>query len=189
MPARVILIGGSSHAGKSTLADILASRLGWRRVATDSLGRHPGRPWAVPAGPAEHFRSSAIDDLIADVLAHYQRLWPHIEALIASGENLVLEGSALWPEAVARNGLTKAGVGAGWLTAGSAHFKARIHAESKYGDADDRLRQLIDNFVARTVRYDELMMAGVARHGLVSLSVEDRPLDNLADEFLALVGA
>ena len=42
---RVILIGGSSHTGKSTAAREIAGRLGWSHLSTDSLARHPGRPW------------------------------------------------------------------------------------------------------------------------------------------------
>lgn len=42
---RVILIGGSSHAGKSTLAQALAAELGWSYGSTDKRARHPGRPW------------------------------------------------------------------------------------------------------------------------------------------------
>lgn len=39
---RVILIGGSSHSGKTTLAETLSAKLGASLVATDSLARHPG---------------------------------------------------------------------------------------------------------------------------------------------------
>ncbi len=42
---RVILIGGSSHAGKSTLGQAIAAKLGWSYRSTDKLARHPGRPW------------------------------------------------------------------------------------------------------------------------------------------------
>ena len=45
---RVILIGGSSHVGKSTLAQSLASKLGWRYISTDSLARHPGQVETFP---------------------------------------------------------------------------------------------------------------------------------------------
>lgn len=40
---RVILIGGSSHVGKSTLAQYQAAKLGWNYRSTDKLARHPGR--------------------------------------------------------------------------------------------------------------------------------------------------
>ena len=51
---RVILIGGTSHAGKSTLGLSLAEKLGWDYLATDSLARHPGRPWKNQNQGASH---------------------------------------------------------------------------------------------------------------------------------------
>jgi adenylate kinase family enzyme len=66
---RVILIGGSSRIGKSTLAESLAMKLGWRHISTDSLARHPGRPWrakpeSVPLHIAEHYLSLSTNALI-----------------------------------------------------------------------------------------------------------------------------
>ena len=43
----VVLIGGTSHVGKSTVARALATSLGFRHVSTDRLARHPGRPWTT----------------------------------------------------------------------------------------------------------------------------------------------
>lgn len=40
-----ILIAGTSHVGKSTLAGLLSERLRCEAISTDSLARHPGRPW------------------------------------------------------------------------------------------------------------------------------------------------
>src|SRR5436853_7820845 len=99
---RVMLIGGPSHAGKSTLAQALAARLGWRCMSTDRLARYPGRPWGgVPAHVAEHYRALSPDELIDDVIRHYARMWPAIRSVIAahagdhSTERLILEGSAI----------------------------------------------------------------------------------------------
>jgi len=41
----VILLGGTSCVGKSSLGQSLASSLGWDLLSTDQLARHPGRPW------------------------------------------------------------------------------------------------------------------------------------------------
>ena len=88
--AKVLLIGGSSHVGKSTLAESLATLLGWTHVSTDRLARHPGRPWAspprrVPDDVAEHYLKLSVDELIEDVLRHYEvNVWPKVEAIIAS---------------------------------------------------------------------------------------------------------
>lgn len=45
---KVILIGGSSHAGKSTVAESLAAKLGWSYLSTDRLAAHPGLPLRRP---------------------------------------------------------------------------------------------------------------------------------------------
>ena len=110
---RVILIGGSSHSGKSALSESIAANLGWNRISTDTLARHPGRPWRpepgqVPDHVAEHYLSLSVDQLIKDVLHHYRvNVWPKVEKIVASHINdpsrgrLIIEGSALWPELVA----------------------------------------------------------------------------------------
>ena len=108
---KVILIGGSSHAGKSTVSETLAAKLGWSYLSTDKLAAHPGRPWRRTPGDkvmdivAEHYLSLSVDELMEDVLRHYRvNVWPQVEELVESYVNdtsangLVLEGSALWPE-------------------------------------------------------------------------------------------
>ena len=180
-PLKVILIGGSSHTGKSTVARALAERLGWEVISTDSLARHPGRPWA-PEGQAvrphvaEHYLTLEVDQLIDSVLAHYRGMWPMVRALIVARLNdpsaapLVLEGSALWPEQVAELGLD--GVMAIWLTAPDPLFERRIHAESGYHATQGERRHLIEKFVARTKRYNQLMMRHVKRLRLKWIDVE-----------------
>jgi 2-phosphoglycerate kinase len=41
---RVLLIGGTSNVGKSTVAQAVAKKLGFEVLSTDKLARHPGRP-------------------------------------------------------------------------------------------------------------------------------------------------
>lgn len=160
---RVILIGGSSHAGKSSLARQLAARPGWIASSTDHLGRHPGRPWrppgeAVPAHVGAYYLELSTEAQLADVLRYYETLWPAIEALVRRHAEddalprLVLEGSALWPERVAA--LNIPGVAAVWLTASPAVFEARILAESGHALADARGQALIEAFLARTLAFD-----------------------------------
>jgi 2-phosphoglycerate kinase len=110
---RIVLIGGSSHAGKSTLGRSLATKLGWNYRSTDKLARHPGRPWAnnqaqsIPAHVTNHYKSLSVDALLLDVLFHYKKnVLPQIEAIVhahlsnLSGDCLVLEGSALYPQLI-----------------------------------------------------------------------------------------
>ena len=96
---RVVLIGGSSHAGKSSLAESLAANLGWTHISTDSLARHAGRPWKphpekVPDDVAEHYLCLSVDELITDVLRHYRvNVWPKVEAIVASHTSATPNGS------------------------------------------------------------------------------------------------
>ena len=177
---RVALIGGTSHAGKSTTARAVAARLGGEAISTDSLARHPGRPWptptwVVPDHVAEHYRTLTPEELIASVLDHYGRMWPMVRELIEaraadeSAAPLVLEGSALWPELVAE--LDMPGVRAVWLTAADALFDARIRRESRHGEADPAGRQLIERFAARTRLYNVRMVAQARRLGLPLVEV------------------
>lgn len=181
---RVLLIGGTSNVGKSTVAAVIAARLGFEHRSTDYLARHPGRPWRtaereVPPHVAEHYSTLTVDELITSVLAHYQRLWPRIEDLIRTHAGLVLEGSALWPARVAT--LTVPDVAAVWLTAGDAVARTRIHTAGDYANATTGERALIDKFLARTERFQQLMLADVERLGLAHLDVNGHSVTELAD--------
>lgn len=194
---RVILIGGSSHVGKSTLGASLGSRPGWCHISTDSLARHPGRPWSVephkvPTRVAEHYLTLSAGELVADVLRHYRSMWPGIEALIASHatdpdtDRLVLEGSALWPESVAT--LDVEGAAAIWLTASRNVFETRIKRESDFENKIGRDREMIEKFLARTLRYDEKMRRAVDRLGLTRLDVGASSGEDLDARILDLTG-
>ncbi|MCD4738302.1 MAG: 2-phosphoglycerate kinase [Anaerolineae bacterium] len=179
---RVILIGGTSHVGKSTLAHSIALKLGWRHISTDKLARHPGRPWrmkpkTVPEHVAEHYLSLSVDELITDVLLHYKNnVWPMIESLVVSHSTdlstdcLVMEGSALWPELVVSLKLDN--ISAIWLTANNDLFEKRIYNESQYKEKTLREKAMIDKFLKRTLVYNERMMDAVNRIGLLSLDLE-----------------
>jgi adenylate kinase family enzyme len=107
---RVLLIGGTSHVGKSTLAEALAAEIGWDRLSTDRLARHPGRPWATSSGAfpehlATHYLSLSVDELATEQLRHYLRLWPRIEALVAEFLSRTQRYDRLVRNAVNRLGL------------------------------------------------------------------------------------
>ena len=179
---KTILIGGSSHVGKSTIAASLAAKLGWTHVSTDSLARHPGRPWRsapdkVPDDVGEHYLCLSVEELIEDVLRHYRvNVWPKVESIIASHSGsrspngVVLEGSALWPEFTTSLDFDK--IGAVWLTANAELFRQRIHANSKYTSKSIREQTMIDKFLERTIAYNTLMVEAVNRHGFTLLDVQ-----------------
>ena len=194
---RVILVGGTSHTGKSTLADGLAGRLGWEHLFTDTLKRHPGRPWKtpqreVPEHVAEHYLSLPVEELLADVLRHYLSLWPRIQDAVSarladrSQPGLVIEGSAVWPESAAS--LPSRRVAAVWLTAGDGFLRERIRASSGFAAASPRERAMITKFVERAIAFNSRMMEAVRRLGLGSLNVEGLSPDDLCAACLELVG-
>ena len=195
---KVILIGGSSHVGKSTIATSLAAKLGWTHVSTDSLARHPGRPWKsapdkVPDDVAEHYLCLSVDELIADVIHHYRvNVWPKVESIIASHSDntstngVVLEGSALWPEFASNLDFDK--IGAVWLTTSDEVFRQRIRAESRYCSKSARERRMIDKFLERTIAYNALMVETVNRHTFTLLEVQRSDAMEIAEKVLAKLG-
>lgn len=193
---RVILIGGPSNIGKSTLAEFLAAKLGWHYISTDRLARHPGRPWKtkpeiVPVHVADHYLSLTVDELFDDVLRHYRSMWPTIESIVTtraterSTDRLIVEGSALWPESVATLNLPN--VAALWLTASNNLLQERIYNASQFGEATVRQKMMIQKFLERAYRYNQHMIEAVNRLGLVSINVEAiASLDELSDICLEL---
>ncbi|MFG2555977.1 AAA family ATPase [Streptomyces sp. NPDC048581] len=195
---RVVLIGGTSHTGKSTVARAVAERLGFDCRSTDKLARHPGRPWQSPEWDppphvAEHYATLDVDELIRSVLDHYGRLWPRIEELITDraggdGPSLVLEGSALWPARVAAM-TTVPGTRALWLTADEAVLRERMRASARYEELADEERYLVDKFLARAERFQSLMSQGVDAHGLIRVDTGERSVGELVEAVLTHVGA
>ena len=195
---RVVLIGGTSHVGKSALSESLAEALGWDRLSTDSLARHPGRPWKsapekVPGHVAEHYLTLSVEELIKDVLRHYRiNVWPKVEEIIgtrledSSATGIVLEGSAIWPEFV--NDLDFDRVAALWLTADDEILRKRIYAGSLYSSKSPRERMMIDKFLERTLTYNALMVAAVNRHGSVLVDVLRLDMEELTERGMSTLG-
>ncbi|HEY0944253.1 MAG TPA: hypothetical protein VGD81_03270 [Opitutaceae bacterium] len=178
---RVILIGGTSHAGKSTLAQSLASQLGWACRSTDTLAKHPGRPWrtppkTVPEHVATHYLSLSTDELVVDVRRHYRDVvWPLIAEIVTrhatdtSRDRLVLEGSAIMPELAVTIKIEN--VAALWLTASDELLVHRILQASELESRSSTERTMIDRFVYRTIRYNEQIIETAGRLGLAQLDV------------------
>ena len=194
---RVILIGGSSHSGKSALSESIAANLGWNRISTDTLARHPGRPWRpepekVPDHVAEHYLSLSVDELIQDVLHHYRvNVWPKVEEIVASHINdpsrggLIIEGSALWPELVAT--LDFDNIVSLWLTASEAVFQQRIRDESLYHSKSLQERRMIDKFLERTLVYNAQMIEIANQHGFILVDVQQSNVEELTKRCLSIL--
>lgn len=179
---RVILIGGSSHSGKSTVAKTMANKIGWSFLSTDSLARHPGRPWRknpkdIPKHVVEHYSTLSVDELFEDVLSHYRRVWANVKTIISMYANdpsygrLIIEGSAIWPEFAAdHNAPNTRSI---WLTAENHQFQDRIYRESNYEQVSDPEKHLIEKFLKRTQVFNERMMSVINQLNLMSIEVHD----------------
>ena len=165
--ARLILIGGTSHVGKSTLGRRLAEELGWSYLSTDQLARHPGRPWRsggdrIPDDVEDHYNHLSVAELMDSVLSHYRsNVWPIIDAIVRSRLNnpfdlgLVFEGSAILPDLIGRAGYSR--VAAIWLTAPDHLITERVRRSSNYETRSDAERRLIDAFLRRTIEIDRIL--------------------------------
>ena len=194
----MILIGGSSHVGKSTVSESLAAALGWNQVSTDSLARHPGRPWKpapekVPDEVAKHYLCLSVGELIEDVLRHYRvNVWPKVEEIISSHSThtsttgLVLEGSALWPDLVASLDFDR--IAALWLTDSEESFRQRIHGGSLYSLKSPGERMMIDKFLERTLAYNACMVDAVNQHGFILVDVLQSNVIELTERCLSTLG-
>lgn len=190
---KLLLIGGPSHVGKSTLAQSLASHLRWNYCSTDKLARHPGRPWQakskeIPKHVADHYQLLSADELIEDVLYHYRKnVWPLIKDIVtshatdASSEKMVIEGSALLPELVVT--LNFDNISTIWLTASNEFLRRRIYTASQYETKSLYEKMLIDKFSERNRLYNDRITDAANRLGLVSLDVEDA---STTDELMSL---
>jgi 2-phosphoglycerate kinase len=185
---KVLLIGGASHVGKSTVAQSLLDSvgygfLGYNYISTDNLARHPGRPWRskstdIPKHVAEHYQLRSANELIDDVLNHYRNnVWPSIEDIINSHITAIstgvmaMEGSALLPELAID--LKCDCISSIWLTASNDFLKQRIYASSQYASKSTYEKMLVDKFCDRNCLLNDRIIDTVNRFGLFSLDVEN----------------
>ena len=173
---RGLLIGGSSHCGKSTLAQRVGEALGWRVNSTDNLGRHPGRPWLGIPSQVEEFYEALTDDTVYWFLrVHHTNFWPLLTRIIvdekAAGGGFVLEGSALRPESLAT--LDDPELLAVCLHAKPEFLTERMRTESGYAHRDARQQRLIDKFITRSLRDNQDLREAAKEHGIRSIDVAD----------------
>lgn len=77
-----------------------------------------------------------------------------------------------------------------WLTADDSLVRARVHTAGRYEAATGGEKVLMDKFLARTERYQALMVEAVDRLGLARVDAGDgQSAAELADTVLAAVDA
>jgi 2-phosphoglycerate kinase len=174
-----ILIGGTSHVGKSKLAAHLAARLQWPVTSTDDMARHPGRPWPDPPPQVDEFYAGLSPETIYWFLkVHHDNMWPLIAQRLASAasrqETLILEGSALRPERMAS--LRSPEVVACLLHVSPERLVERMHANAAYRDQDRARRAIIDRFIDRSLRDSNALHESARRNDVVIFDAEQPDL-------------
>lgn len=171
-----VLITGTSHAGKSTLAASIGNALGWPVVSTDKLARHPGRPWpTAPRYVAEYYSLLSDDAIYTFLLHHHANMWPGIQRLIRDHREqdapLVLEGSALRPEYLATLDTSEACMV--YLHSDSDFLRQRMYDQSRYHELDRGHQRIVDKFVDRSLRDNKETREAARLHGLLAIDVRD----------------
>lgn len=188
---RVVLVGGPPCVGKSAVARCIAARYEYGCISTDDIGKAVSSVYSALSRNKidpmdgmdwrEYFTKTPVDLLLDHDAESRKRMWPALDQIIRAhstwGDPLVMEGYALWPEQVIAAGF--AGTGAIWLTCDDLLLESRIRSDPDFyrGAVDEEA--LIDNFLRRSSRYNELMLRSAAQcsatviHVLCGHSVED----------------
>lgn len=189
---RIILIAGTSHVGKTSLARRLSEALNWEAKSTDELGRHPGRPWPEVRPPVAEFYERLESETIYWFLrVHHDNMWPAIERLIEDRVRarscLVLEGTALRPESMAS--MLSDEVAGICLHADGDFLRERMLREGKYRQAETTVRILMDRFIERSLRDNAEIRKAARDHGLRLVDAADPAAVESAFEELAEAAA
>ena len=176
MKPSILLIFGTSHVGKSTLARKIGLATDIPVLATDKMGRHPGRPWPKVKAPVAEYYSALSDETIYWFLrVHHENLWPIIRSKISDATKrdspIIIEGSALRPEFIAPLDLqTVIPVG---LCADKDFLQQRIEDESRYSIQDQDTKLQIEKFIRRSIRDNDEILEVSCKLGLRMLDVAD----------------
>lgn len=169
--------------------------MGGKLISTDKLAKHPGRPWKkdpndIPPHVRQHYTSLSVEGMIQDVLLHYRNVWSMVELIIQDflkeerKKTLIIEGSALWPTFV--NDLKVKDTLAVWLTAKKEVFRTRMYDSSQFERLAPPEQFLVNQFLARGLRFDELMMREIRRLGLTYIEVDQLSKQALMKKVLSV---
>ena len=193
----VYLIGGPPGGGKTTLGRHLGQRLDLPSLTIDDL-RTAIRPMASEEthldlhrvglpNHIEYFTKTSASQMVSDALAQHVALWPAIESVIRKharwGPGIVIDGWHLIPDMVAE--LDAPNIVAVWLDVDHAVLEAREVAIWDFYAASDDPERMFANFVARSVRWNDLVCDQARDLGLRVMSQDgSKSPDDLCDEIL-----
>jgi adenylate kinase family enzyme len=191
----VIWIGGSTCAGKSTIAERMASQCGLAVYHVDEHEQEhaerakaeglPGYERWLGMSLTERWAESPVDELVADTLAMSEERLPMIlDDAARAGEPVIVEGFQAYPWLVAP--LLESPRQAVWLVCTpefrrATHF-ARPHAWTMPSQTDDPERAQATR-LERDDRIGAAIAQGAAELGLKAIEVDGtRDVDEIAAE-------
>ncbi|RYG02127.1 MAG: hypothetical protein EOO02_11240 [Chitinophagaceae bacterium] len=171
-----ILLTGTSHVGKTSCAMILGKNTGYEVISTDTLARHPGRPWSsVPSFVIDYYNNLSDDTIHWFLKVHHENMrsviQQTIQRYITTKQPLILEGAALRPEYYADWNIDPAN--ARCLYAAPAILTRRIMDSSDYNHRSQQIRIAIDKFIERSLRENESLAGAALKHGVTVVEVDD----------------
>lgn len=193
----VILIGGVSGAGKTTLGKALANRLGAERLTVDDLAAgargittaesHPGLHGMTQAVTGlnwiEYCISRSVEQLTSDATAEHLAMWPAVQGVIrlhaSKGPQIVIDGWYFRPEMISE--LDNDNVASFWLVAKREVLEERERNFDEGRNSSDAERFLA-NFLGRSYWYNDLIEEQAKRFDLPILYQDgSRTPDDLVD--------
>jgi 2-phosphoglycerate kinase len=193
--SEVILVGGAPGVGKTTLGRALAARIGGTSLTVDDLltaiqavttpETHPGLHVMNRIDSIEYFTTSSVAQLIEDASLQHEATWPAIEKLIRKraklGPRIVIDGWALRPNKVAALGVEN--VMSFWLVADRKVFEECERANVGYFGQSGHSERMLQNFLDRTLWYNDLIEQQASQLGLDILRQDGhRSVDVLCSE-------
>jgi 2-phosphoglycerate kinase len=197
----VILIGGTSGAGKTTLGRSLAIKLGITSltiydlmVATRAVTTpesHPGLHIMSTGDSIGYFTNTPPEKLIADARMQHEATWPAVEKVIRShaadwGSPIVIDGWAMHPGWVDSLGLEN--VRSFWLVTEPAVLEARERKNTDFFGNSSDPETMLRNFMNRSYWYNDLVMAEATSLNLKVLKQDGNiSVDTLCETVLSSV--
>ena len=126
----------------------------------------------------DYYMSHSGAVLLDEVLLHYRNnVWPIAQAIVSARVSnlydscIVLEGSAILPDLVNESKLEQ--TRSIWLIASEDVITQRIYASSDYSNVRTADQQVIDRFLDRSLRYNQLLIDSLKDTDNCYLDVSD----------------
>ena len=196
--SKVIYLGGAPMTGKTTIARIIASHLGYSCISTDDIGAGITAVTNVSSHPAFHYMNNldyreyyivrSIEDLILDINNQHDALWPALSTLFHNHSSwdveTVIEGWALRPSYVSQLSGDISGL---FLIANDLLLKSRIQ-KTDFSHGSSNPEVMSQKYLERSLWFNQQLRNQVSQLGLKSVSVSiDSQLDEIVDKCLNLL--